>query len=138
MLEQTRRHAFLSSLLGISHLTICVNKMDLVDWSQERFEEIREDFTEFATKLTVTDLTFIPISALAGDNVVTRSDAMPWYTGRALLNHLEEVYIASDRNLIDARLPVQYVVAPAGFRGSDHRAYAGTVAGGGSESATKW
>jgi bifunctional enzyme CysN/CysC len=130
VLEQTRRHAFLSSLLGIPHLTICVNKMDLVDWSQERFEEIRADFTEFATKLTVTDLTFIPISALAGDNVVTRSDAMPWYTGRALLNHLEEVYIASDRNLIDARLPVQYVVRPQDFEGSDHRAYAGTVAGG--------
>ncbi|GAB10279.1 sulfate adenylyltransferase subunit 1 [Gordonia araii NBRC 100433] len=130
VLEQTRRHAFLSSLLGIPHLTVCVNKMDLVDWSEERFEEIRDDFVEFATKLNVTDLTFIPISALAGDNVVTKSENMDWYTGRALLSHLEEVYIASDRNLIDARLPVQYVVRPQDLEGSDHRAYAGTVAGG--------
>ena len=130
VLEQTRRHAFLSSLLGIPHLTVCINKMDLVDWSQERFEEIRDDFVEFAAKLNVADLAFIPISALAGDNVVDESSNMPWYTGRALLDHLEEVYIASDRNLIDARLPVQYVVRPQDVAGSDHRAYAGTVAGG--------
>ena len=130
VLEQTRRHAFLSSLLGIPHLTICVNKMDLVGYSQERFEEIREDFVNFAAKLNVTDLSFIPLSALRGDNVVERSAHMDWYQGRPLLGHLEEVYIASDRNLIDARLPVQYVIRPQRGDGFDHRAYAGTVAGG--------
>ena len=130
VLEQTRRHAFLSSLLGIPHLTVCVNKMDLVDWSQERFDEICADFVDFATKLNVVDLTFIPVSALRGDNVVEQSAAMPWYEGRPLLNHLEHVYIASDRNLIDTRLPVQYVIRPQRSDGADHRAYAGTVAGG--------
>ena len=130
VLEQTRRHAFLSSLLGIPHLTICVNKMDLVDWSQQRFDEIRDEFVSFAAKLNVTDLTFIPLSALRGDNVVDKSDAMPWYEGRPLLSHLENVYIASDRNLIDARMPVQYVIRPQRSDGADHRAYAGTVAGG--------
>ncbi|MCR5977688.1 adenylyl-sulfate kinase [Gordonia jinghuaiqii] len=130
VLEQTRRHAFLSSLLGIPHLTICVNKMDLVEWSQERFDEICADFVDFAAKLNVVDLTFIPLSALRGDNVVEQSVHMPWYEGRPLLNHLENVYIASDRNLIDARLPVQYVIRPQRSDGNDHRAYAGTVAGG--------
>ncbi|MFT3716063.1 MAG: adenylyl-sulfate kinase [Gordonia sp. (in: high G+C Gram-positive bacteria)] len=130
VLEQTRRHAFLSSLLGIPHLTICVNKMDLVDYSQERFEEIRDEFVAFAAKLNVTDLTFIPISALRGDNVVDRSEEMPWYDGRPLLGHLENVYIASDRNLIDARFGVQYVIRPQRSDGFDHRAYAGTVGGG--------
>ena len=130
VLEQTRRHAFLSSLLGIPHLTVCVNKMDLVDWSQERFDEICAEFVEFAAKLNVADVTFIPISALRGDNVVESSSAMPWYEGRPLLSHLENVYIASDRNLIDARLPVQYVIRPQRSDGLDHRAYAGTVAGG--------
>ncbi|MDL9936181.1 adenylyl-sulfate kinase [Gordonia sp. ABSL1-1] len=130
VLEQTRRHAFLSSLLGIPHLTVCVNKMDLVDWSQSRFEEICAEFSGFATKLNVLDLTFIPMSALRGDNVVEPSTSMPWYTGRPLLGHLENVYIASDRNLIDARMPVQYVIRPQRADGADHRAYAGTVAGG--------
>jgi len=130
VLEQTRRHAFLSSLLGIPHLTICVNKMDLVDFSEERFTQIREEFEAFAAKLNVTDLTFIPLSALRGDNVVERSERTPWYTGRPLLDHLDEVYIASDRNLIDARFPVQYVIRPQRSDGSDHRSYAGTVAGG--------
>src|SRR3954453_19054325 len=101
VLEQSRRHAFLSSLLGIPHLVLCVNKMDLVDFSQERFEEIRDEFRQFPTKLEVADLTFVPISALTGDNVVTRSAAMPWYDGPSLLRHLEEVHVASDRNLID-------------------------------------
>ncbi|GAA2055013.1 adenylyl-sulfate kinase [Williamsia deligens] len=130
VLEQTRRHAFLSSLLGIPHLTLAVNKMDLVDYSQERFDEIRAEFAAFASKLTVGDLTFIPVSALHGDNVVDRSEAMPWFHGTPLLHHLEEVHIASDRNLIDARLPVQYVIRPQRADGSDHRGYAGTVAGG--------
>ncbi|MFZ2509511.1 MAG: adenylyl-sulfate kinase [Gordonia sp. (in: high G+C Gram-positive bacteria)] len=130
VLEQTRRHAFLSSLLGIPHLTICVNKMDLVEYSQERFEEIRDEFIAFAAKLNVTDLSFIPLSALKGDNVVDRSEAMDWYDGRPLLGHLENVYIASDRNLIDARFGVQYVIRPQRSDGLDHRAYAGTVGGG--------
>ncbi|MGC5248164.1 adenylyl-sulfate kinase [Gordonia sp. DT219] len=130
VLEQTRRHAFLASLLGIPHLTVCVNKMDLVDFSERRFAEICAEFTDFASKLTVGEITFIPISALRGDNVVDASPAMAWYSGRTLLGHLENVHIASDRNLIDARLPVQFVIRPQRGDGADHRAYAGTVAGG--------
>ena len=130
LVEQSRRHAFLASLLRIPHLVLCVNKMDLVDWSQERFEEIKAEFRAFAAKLDITDLAFIPISALHGDNVVTRSDKSPWYEGSSLLHHLEEVQIASDRNLIDARFPVQYVIRPHSDDWHDYRGYAGTVAGG--------
>jgi bifunctional enzyme CysN/CysC len=130
VLEQSRRHAFLASLLGIPHLVLCINKMDLVDYSQERYEEIRADFRNFATKLEVSDLTFIPISALGGDNVVTVSDNMPWYEGTSLLHHLEDLHVASDRNLIDARFPVQYVIRPQQDGHHDYRGYAGTVAGG--------
>jgi bifunctional enzyme CysN/CysC len=133
ILEQSRRHAFLSSLLGIPHLVLCVNKMDLVDWSEARFDEIKDEFRDFAAKLDVHDLTFIPISALHGDNVVERSHNTPWYEGTSLLHHLEEVHIASDRNLIDARLPVQYVIRPQNQTHADlhdYRGYAGTVAGG--------
>jgi bifunctional enzyme CysN/CysC len=130
VLEQSRRHAFLASLLGIPHLVVCVNKMDLVDWSEERFEEIKAEFRAFAMKLDVRDLMFVPISALHGDNVVDRSGNMPWYEGSPLLHHLEEVHIASDRNLIDARLPVQYVIRPMSDEHHDYRGYAGTVAGG--------
>ncbi|WP_040806740.1 adenylyl-sulfate kinase [Nocardia concava] len=126
--EQTRRHAFLSSLLGVGHLVLCVNKMDLVDWSEQRFEEIRSEFADFATKLDVGDLSFIPVSALHGDNVVDPSaHTADWYPGPPLLRHLEEVHVASDRNLIDNRLPVQYVIRP---HGETQRSYAGTVAGG--------
>ncbi len=133
VLEQSRRHSFIASLLGIPHLVVCINKMDLVDFSADRFEQIRDDFRSFAMKLEVRDLAFIPMSALHGDNVVQRSDNMPWYDGTPLLHHLENVHIASDRNLIDARFPVQYVIRPQ--RGTDHefhdfRGYAGTVAGG--------
>jgi len=109
---------------------VCVNKMDLVDWSQARFEEIVEDFTDFAAKLEVSDVTFIPISALMGDNVVERSAHMPWYAGPPLLYHLEHVHIASDRNLIDPRFPVQWVVRPGSDSHHDYRAYAGQVASG--------
>jgi bifunctional enzyme CysN/CysC len=132
VLEQSRRHAFLASLLGIPHLVVCVNKMDLVDWSEERFEEIKADFRSFAMKLEVGDLTFVPVSALLGDNVVERSLNMPWYGGTSLLHHLEETHIASDRNLIDARFPVQYVIRPQDQTSDlhDYRGYAGTVAGG--------
>jgi sulfate adenylyltransferase subunit 1 len=133
VVEQSRRHAFLAALLGIPHLVVCVNKMDLVDWSEARFEEIKAEFRSFAMKLDVHDLTFIPVSALHGDNVVERSATMPWYEGSSLLHHLEEVYIASDRNLIDARFPVQYVIRPqdqSSHELHDYRGYAGTVAGG--------
>ncbi len=130
VLEQTRRHAFLSTLLGISHLVLCVNKMDLVDWSQQCFNEIQDEFVDFARKLNVGDLTFIPMSALLGDNVVDRSSNMPWYSGNSLLGHLKDLHVSSDRNLIDARLPVQYVIRPQVSDGSDHRSYAGTIASG--------
>jgi bifunctional enzyme CysN/CysC len=133
VLEQSRRHAFLATLLGIPHLVVCVNKMDLVGWSQERFEEIKGEFRSFAMRLDVHDLSFIPISALHGDNVVERSPNMDWYEGTSLLHHLEETHIASDRNLIDARFPVQYVVRPqdqVNHELHDYRGYAGTVAGG--------
>jgi sulfate adenylyltransferase subunit 1 len=130
VLEQSRRHAFIASLLRIPHLVLCVNKMDLVGYEREVFEAIKADFREFATRLDVTDLTFIPISALHGDNVVDRSANMPWYEGTSLLHHLEEVHIASDRNLIDCRFPVQYVIRPRSDAFHDYRGYAGTVAGG--------
>jgi bifunctional enzyme CysN/CysC len=130
MLPQSRRHAFISSLLRIPHLVVCVNKMDLVDFDQGVFEGIVEEFEGFAAKLDVPDVTFIPISALLGDNVVERSEAMPWYQGPPLLYHLEHVHIASDRNLIDVRFPVQWVIRPRSGSGTDYRAYAGQVAGG--------
>jgi bifunctional enzyme CysN/CysC len=130
LLEQSRRHAFLVSLLGVPHIVVAINKMDLVDWDQGVYERLREEFTVFAAKLDVSDLTVIPISALNGDNVVTRSDASPWYDGPSLLHHLENVHVASDRNLIDARFPVQYVIRPQSSAYPDYRGYAGTVAGG--------
>ena len=130
IVEQSRRHTFLASLLRIPHLVVCVNKMDLVDWSEERFEEIKDEFREFAMKLEIGDLSFVPVSALLGDNVVDRSANMPWYDGSSLLHHLEEVHIASDRNLIDPRFPVQYVIRPFSNEYHDYRGYAGTLVGG--------
>jgi bifunctional enzyme CysN/CysC len=130
ILEQSRRHAFLASLLRVPHLVVCVNKMDLVDYDQEVFESIKAEFRAFAMRLEVSDLTFIPVSALHGDNVVHRSAAMPWYEGSSLLHHLEQVHIASDRNLIDVRFPVQYVIRPRRDDYHDYRGYAGQVAGG--------
>jgi bifunctional enzyme CysN/CysC len=130
LVEQSRRHAFLASLLRVPHLVLCVNKMDLVDYDQAVFDRICDEFRAFATKLDVTDLTFIPVSALKGDNVVNRSENMPWYEGSSLLHHLESVFIASDRNLIDARFPVQYVLRPMQTAHHDYRGYAGTVVGG--------
>ena len=130
VLEQSRRHAFLATLLQVPHIVLCVNKMDLVDYSQEVYDEINADFTAFAAKLRVPDLTIIPMSALAGDNVVTRSTNMPWYEGGSLLHHLESVHVASDRNLIDVRFPVQYVIRPQSDDWHDYRGYAGQVAGG--------
>ena len=130
ILEQSRRHAFLTTLLQVPHLVLCVNKMDLVGYSQDVFEEIREEFAAFASKLRVPDLSAIPVSALRGDNIVSRSEAMPWYEGPSLLHHLENVHIASDRNLIDVRFPVQYVIRPQSDDWHDYRGYAGQVAGG--------
>ncbi|MGZ4492874.1 MAG: sulfate adenylyltransferase subunit CysN [Nocardioidaceae bacterium] len=130
LVEQSRRHAFLTTLLRVPHLVLCVNKMDLVDYSEAVFEEIRAEFTAFATKLNIPDLTFIPVSALKGDNIVTRSENMPWYDGPSLLHHLENVHVASDRNMVDVRFPVQYVIRPQSTTHADYRGYAGQVAGG--------
>jgi bifunctional enzyme CysN/CysC len=130
VVAQSKRHAFISSLLAIPHVVVCVNKMDLVDFEQSVFEQIVEDFDAFAARLEISDVTFIPISALLGDNVVERSQNMPWYQGPPLLYHLEHVHIASDRNLIDVRFPVQWVIRPQPQSGGDYRAYAGQVAGG--------
>lgn len=130
VVEQTRRHAFLASLLGVPHLVLCVNKMDLVDWSQQRFDEICAEFSAFAAKLDIHDLTFVPVSALLGDNVVHRTTVMTWYEGASLLHRLEQVHVDSDRNLIDARFPVQYVIRPGHGEHRDFRGYAGTVASG--------
>jgi len=131
--EQSRRHAFLATLLKVPHLVLAVNKMDLVGYDSAAFDQIVEEFTAFATKLEIGDLTFIPISALHGDNVVQRSGNMPWYNGPSLLHHLEHLHIASDRNLIDVRFPVQYVIRPHQATDPelhDYRGYAGQVAGG--------
>jgi bifunctional enzyme CysN/CysC len=130
VLEQSRRHAYLATLLRIPHLVVAVNKMDLVDWDEDRFNTIVADFSAFATMLDVTDVTFLPMSALQGDNVVDRSTRMPWYAGPPLLEHLETVHIAEDRNLVDVRFPVQYVVRPMSDAHHDYRGYAGQVAGG--------
>jgi sulfate adenylyltransferase large subunit len=126
VLPQSRRHAYIATLLGIPHLVITVNKMDLVDYSEDIFTAIREEFTSFAAQLDVRDFRFIPISALKGDNVVGRSGHMPWYPGPTLLDHLETVPIARDRNLADLRFPVQYVIRP----NLDFRGFAGQVASG--------
>ncbi|GAA4834564.1 hypothetical protein GCM10023221_09210 [Luteimicrobium xylanilyticum] len=129
-IEQSRRHTFLATLLGVPHIVVCVNKMDLVDYDEAVFEKIREDFTDFAARLRVKDLTFIPLSALKGDNVVDRSENMPWFDGSPLLSHLERLHVASDRNLVDVRFPVQYVIRPHQHEHLDYRGYAGTVASG--------
>ncbi len=130
VIEQTRRHAFIASLLKIPHLVICVNKMDLVDYSQEVYENIQRDFKNFSSKLEVFDIRFIPISALMGDNVVDKSDRMPWYKGLALLDMLEAIHISSDENMVDCRFPVQYVIRPYSDEFHDYRGYAGRIAGG--------
>ncbi|NHA66696.1 sulfate adenylyltransferase subunit 1 [Phycicoccus flavus] len=128
--EQSRRHAVILSLLRVPHLVLAVNKMDLVDYDEGVFEAIRSEFAAFTQRLNVPDLAVIPISALQGDNVVTRSEHMPWYEGSSLLHHLENVHIASDRDLRDVRFPVQYVVRPKSDEHHDYRGYAGQVASG--------
>ncbi len=130
VVEQTRRHAIIASLLQIPHIVVCVNKMDLVDFSQEKYNEIKDDFEAFASKLDAKDIHFIPISALKGDNVVDRSKSTDWYEGPTLIYYLENVHIGSDFNFIDARYPVQFVVRPNTDEYHDFRGYAGRVAGG--------
>ncbi len=130
VVEQSKRHAYIASLLRIPHLVVCVNKMDLVDWDEQVFDDIVADFTEFAAPLELDEITFIPISALSGDNVVDRSENMPWYTGPSLLAHLEQVEIDRDLDRADARLPVQWVIRPHPSRHPDYRGYAGRMAGG--------
>ena len=130
LVEQTKRHSFIASLLQIKHVIVCVNKMDLVDFKEEIFENIVKDYKEFAQKLTVSDYRFIPISALLGDNVVNRSDDMNWYEGSTLLHTLENIHVGNDRNLIDCRLPVQTVLRPHSKDYHDFRAYAGKISSG--------
>ncbi len=128
--EQSRRHAVVANLLRIPHMVVCVNKMDLVDWDQDVFEDIKDDFRRFASRFDVADIVFIPACALHGDNVVDRSANMTWYQGTPLLHHLEEVHIASDRNLVDVRFPVQYVIRPRNDAHHDYRGYTGQLAAG--------
>ncbi len=130
MLEQSRRHSLIASLLRVHHLVLCVNKMDLVDFSESVYDSIRADFAEFASRLEVTDVAFIPISALHGDNVTMPSDRLPWYRGPTLLWYLENLYVGSDRNLIDPRFPVQSVIRPMTDAAHDYRGLAGQVASG--------
>lgn len=130
VVEQTCRHSLIASLLKINHIVICVNKMDLVDYSQEVYDKIVNDYKIFASKLEAKDIHFIPISALKGDNVVERSENMDWYEGSTLLYLLENVHIGSDNNLIDCRFPVQYVIRPQSDDHHDYRGYAGRIASG--------
>ena len=130
MLEQTHRHAFIASLLRIPHAIVCVNKMDLVDYSQEVYDNIVKDFTAFSSKLGIKDVQFIPISALDGDNVVNRSENMDWYQGSTLMYHLETVHISSDYNHVDCRFPIQTVIRPHTLEHQDFRGFAGRIAGG--------
>lgn len=130
VIEQTRRHSIIASLLQIPHIIVCLNKMDLVDYSESVFDEIKSDFEKFSSKLDVTDIRFIPISALKGDNVVTRSEHMPWFEGSTLLYTLENIHIGSDQNHIDCRFPVQTVIRPQTAEYHDYRGYAGRIAGG--------
>jgi sulfate adenylyltransferase subunit 1 len=131
LMEQTKRHAYIASLLQIPHLVVCINKMDLVDYSQERFLELKKDFeNEIASKLDIKDVHFIPISAFKGDNVVNRSEKMTWYDGPTLMHTLEHVHIGSDKNMLDLRFPVQLVIRPNNDQFHDYRAYSGRVASG--------
>jgi len=131
VIEQTCRHSFIANLLRIQHVVVCVNKMDLVDWDEGVFNKIVEDFKSFASRLdNIVDVTFIPASALIGDNIVEKSENMPWYQGPTLLYHLETVYIGADENHVEARFPVQWVIRPHSDKYHDFRGFAGRVAGG--------
>ena len=130
LVEQTHRHSFIASLLGIKHLVVCVNKMDLADFNEDAYQTITSAFRNFSSRLDIPDIKFIPISALLGDNVVEASVNMPWYEGGTLLSHLEEVHVGSDRNLQDCRFPIQYVIRPQTDEARDFRGYAGRIASG--------
>lgn len=130
VIEQTCRHSFIASLLNIEHVVVAINKMDLVDWAESRYEAIVKDYKDFASRLRIPQITFIPLSALLGDNVVEKSANMPWYRGAPLLYHLETVYVGPDANHVDSRFPVQWVVRPQSDKWHDYRGYAGRVAGG--------
>ncbi len=131
VVEQSKRHSFIASLLKIPHLVVCINKMDLVDWKEDVFEDIVDDFKGFAAKMDIKDVQYVPMSALKGDNVVEKSENMKWYNGPTLLHLLEHIHIASDRNHLDARMPVQYVVRPQKVKGyEDYRGFAGRIASG--------
>lgn len=130
VIEQTCRHSFIASLLQIPHIIVCVNKMDLVDYSEEAYNKVVKQYEDFASKLDVKDIRFIPISALLGDNVVNKSEKMPWFQGGTLLHELETIHIASDENHIDCRFPVQTVIRPHSNEYHDYRGYAGRVSGG--------
>ena len=130
VIEQTKRHSFIASLLGIKHLVVCVNKMDLVDFSQDAFDKVQDQFEEFSAKLDIPDIRFIPISALKGDNVVDKSNNMDWYNGSTLLYTLENVHISSDMNHIDSRFPVQWVIRPHSDEFHDYRGFSGRIEGG--------
>ncbi len=130
VIEQTKRHAFIASLLQLPHIAVCINKMDLVEHSQEAYDKIKADFENFSSKLEIKDVHFIPISALNGDNVVDRSENMNWYEGSTLMHLLENIHIGSDQNHVDCRFPVQYVVRPQSTEHPDYRGYAGRIEGG--------
>lgn len=130
VVEQTKRHSFIASLLQIPHVVYCINKMDLVDYDEKVFEQVKEELEDFSSKLSVKDVRFIPLSALKGDNVVKRSENMPWYDGPTLMYLLETIHIGSDHNHVDRRFPVQYVIRPQTTEFHDYRGYAGRVAGG--------
>jgi len=130
VIEQTKRHAFIASLLQIPHIAVCINKMDLVDYNKEAYEKIKSDFEAFASKLEIKDIHFIPISALKGDNVVDRSENMNWYEGSTLMHHLENIHIGSDQNHVDCRFPIQFVIRPQSATFPDYRGYAGRIEGG--------
>lgn len=130
VVEQTKRHAFIASLLQIPHVAVCVNKMDLVDHRQEAFTKIKSDFKSFSSKLEIKDIHFIPISALNGDNVVDRSNNMDWYEGSTLMHLLENIHIGSDHNHVDCRFPIQHVIRPQSKEYPDYRGYAGRIEGG--------
>lgn len=130
IIEQTHRHSFIASLLQIPHIVVCINKMDLADWDQEVYERIHTEYKAFASKLNIKDISFIPISALKGDNIVNRSENMPWYDGPTLMYLLETIHIGSDENHIDCRFPVQMVIRPQKTEFHDYRGFAGRIAGG--------
>jgi sulfate adenylyltransferase subunit 1 len=130
IIEQTKRHAFIASLLQIPHIAVCINKMDLVDYNEDAFENIKSAFRDFSSKLEIKDIHFIPISALNGDNVVDRSKNMDWYEGVTLMHLLENIHIGSDHNHVDCRFPVQYVIRPQSREFPDYRGYSGRVEGG--------